>query len=141
MAMMSTPPLAPRSTFGGVIAVWIVAAVAGVSIGLFVPSEWRAAWLPLALGGCLILAFAVQPRLWTSAPFHPARGRERGRRTVDPGRDQPRVRSGRGGSGIRVDVWISSPLELFFIGLLGLASLAIVFISGVVVKNLYRGQR
>ena len=32
-------------------------------------------------------------------------------------------------------------LELFFIGLLGLASLAIVFISGVVVKNLYRGQR
>tara|TARA_B100000378_G_scaffold219736_1_gene183055 strand:+ start:312 stop:611 length:300 start_codon:yes stop_codon:yes gene_type:complete len=60
MAMMSTPPLAPRSTLGGVIAVWIVAAVAGVSIGLFVPSEWRAAWLPLALGGCLILAFAVQ---------------------------------------------------------------------------------
>ncbi len=32
-------------------------------------------------------------------------------------------------------------LELFFVGLLGLASLAIVFVSGVVVKNLYRGQR
>ncbi|SJN34347.1 hypothetical protein FM119_08940 [Mycetocola reblochoni REB411] len=32
-------------------------------------------------------------------------------------------------------------LELFFIGLLGLASLAIVFVSGVVVYNLFRGQR
>lgn len=32
-------------------------------------------------------------------------------------------------------------LEFFFVGLLGLASLAIVVISGVVVKNLYRGQR
>lgn len=32
-------------------------------------------------------------------------------------------------------------LELFFIGLLGLASLAIAFISGVVLVNLFRGQR
>ncbi|MBB6392585.1 hypothetical protein HD594_002898 [Microbacterium thalassium] len=32
-------------------------------------------------------------------------------------------------------------LELFFVGLLGLASLAIVFTSGVVVWNLFRGQR
>ncbi len=32
-------------------------------------------------------------------------------------------------------------LELFFVGLLGLASVAIVFVAGVVVKNLYRGQR
>jgi hypothetical protein len=32
-------------------------------------------------------------------------------------------------------------LELFFVGLLGLASLAIVFCSVVVIKNLYRGQR
>lgn len=32
-------------------------------------------------------------------------------------------------------------LELFFVGLLGLASLAIVFVSGAVVWNLYRGQR
>lgn len=32
-------------------------------------------------------------------------------------------------------------LELFFVGLLGLASLAIAFVSFVVVKNLYRGQR
>jgi hypothetical protein len=32
-------------------------------------------------------------------------------------------------------------LELFFVGLLGLASLAIVFVSGTVIWNLYRGQR
>lgn len=32
-------------------------------------------------------------------------------------------------------------LELFFVGLLALASAAIVFVSGVVVVNLYRGQR
>lgn len=32
-------------------------------------------------------------------------------------------------------------LELFYVGLLGLASLAIAFISGVVILNLYRGQR
>lgn len=32
-------------------------------------------------------------------------------------------------------------LELFFIGLLGLATLSIVFVAGVVVYNLYRGQR
>jgi len=32
-------------------------------------------------------------------------------------------------------------LDLFFVGLLGLASLAIVFTSGVVVWNLFRGQR
>lgn len=32
-------------------------------------------------------------------------------------------------------------LELFFLGLLGLASLAIVWISGVVVYNLFKGQK
>ncbi len=32
-------------------------------------------------------------------------------------------------------------LELFYLGLLGLASLAIAFVSVVVLKNLYRGQR
>lgn len=32
-------------------------------------------------------------------------------------------------------------LEIFFVGLLGLASLSILFVSGVVVKNLFRGQR
>ena len=32
-------------------------------------------------------------------------------------------------------------LELFFVGLLGLATLAILGVSGVVVYNLFRGQR
>lgn len=32
-------------------------------------------------------------------------------------------------------------LELFYVGLLGLASVAIAFVSVVVLKNLYRGQR
>ena len=32
-------------------------------------------------------------------------------------------------------------LELFFVGLLALAALAILFTAGVVIKNLYRGQR
>ena len=32
-------------------------------------------------------------------------------------------------------------LELFFIGLLGLASLSIAYISGVVVFKLFKGQR
>lgn len=32
-------------------------------------------------------------------------------------------------------------LELFFLGLLGLASLAIAWISGAVVYNLFKGQK
>ncbi|KAA9107546.1 hypothetical protein [Microbacterium rhizomatis] len=57
---MATPELAPRRTIGGIIAVWIAAALLGLSIGIFVPVEWRAAWLIVGLGGCLILSFAVQ---------------------------------------------------------------------------------
>jgi hypothetical protein len=33
------------------------------------------------------------------------------------------------------------PLELFYIGLLGLASLSIAWVAVVVVFNLFRGQR
>jgi hypothetical protein len=61
---VTTPELAPRRMFGGVIAVWVVAGIIGVVIGLFVPETqaWRAAWLTVGLGGCLVLAFAIQ--LW-----------------------------------------------------------------------------
>ncbi|MDT0117544.1 hypothetical protein Q9R20_11150 [Microbacterium sp. PRF11] len=59
---MSTPDLAPRRTFGGIVAVWVLAAVAGVVIGVFVPAGWRAQWITVAMGACLILSFAVQ--LW-----------------------------------------------------------------------------
>lgn len=59
---MATPELAPRGTIGGIVAVWIVAAVAGIGIGIFVPADWQASWLILALAGCLILSFGLQ--LW-----------------------------------------------------------------------------
>ncbi|MDQ1084657.1 MULTISPECIES: hypothetical protein [Microbacterium] len=59
---MSTPDLAPRRTIAGVVAIWVLAAVAGVAIGLFAPAPWRAQWVAVALGGCVIVAFAVQ--LW-----------------------------------------------------------------------------
>jgi hypothetical protein len=57
---MAAPALAPRRATGGIVAVWVTAALAGIAIGLFVPAEWRAAWLVVGLGGCLVLAFAVQ---------------------------------------------------------------------------------
>jgi len=57
---MAGPALAPRRATGGVISVWVAAAVVGLAIGLFVPAEWRAAWLVVGMGGCLILAFVVQ---------------------------------------------------------------------------------
>lgn len=59
---VATPELAPRRTFGGVIAVWVIAALVGIAIGLFTPPEWWAAWLTVGLGGCLVVAFGIQ--LW-----------------------------------------------------------------------------
>ncbi|MDQ1121430.1 hypothetical protein [Microbacterium trichothecenolyticum] len=59
---MSTPDLAPRRTFGGVVAVWALAVVAGVLIGVFAPAGWRAEWITVSLGVCVIVAFAIQ--LW-----------------------------------------------------------------------------
>ncbi|WP_169581035.1 hypothetical protein [Microbacterium thalassium] len=60
---MAVPELAPRRTFGGIVAVWIAAAVIGVLVGLFAGDAWRAQWLAVGLGGCLILSFAIQ--LWS----------------------------------------------------------------------------
>lgn len=57
---VAVPELAPRRTFGGIIAVWIMAAVAGSAVGIFVAEGSRAAWLTVGLGGCLVLAFAIQ---------------------------------------------------------------------------------
>jgi hypothetical protein len=59
MGSVATPELAPRPTIAGTIVVWVVAAVAGIAIGVFVPFEWRAAWLAVALGGCLLLSFGI----------------------------------------------------------------------------------
>jgi hypothetical protein len=57
---MDAPSLAPRRFVGGVVTVWVVAAVAGILIGVLVPAAERAPWMAVALGGSLILAFVVQ---------------------------------------------------------------------------------
>lgn len=63
------PDLAPRRTFPALIAVWSVAAVVAVAIGLFVEVDWRMAWMTVGLGACIILAFAVQLAQGTSHGF------------------------------------------------------------------------
>jgi uncharacterized membrane protein YfcA len=60
---VAVPELAPRRTLGGIVAVWVAAALIGVTIGVFVGDDARAAWLAVGLGGCLVLAFAIQ--LWS----------------------------------------------------------------------------
>ncbi len=60
---VAVPELAPRRTLGGIIAVWVLAAVIAILIGIFSTPDARAAWLGVGLGGCLIAAFAVQ--LWS----------------------------------------------------------------------------
>jgi hypothetical protein len=57
---MAAPSLAPRRAFAGVIAVWVVAALVGIGIGVFVPADWQTAWLAIGLGGCIVLSFVVQ---------------------------------------------------------------------------------
>ncbi|MBB2975042.1 putative membrane protein [Microbacterium endophyticum] len=59
---MSAPDLAPRRPLGGIVTVWIAAAIAGLVVGFFVPSDLRSAWTLVALGGAIILSFIVQ--LW-----------------------------------------------------------------------------
>jgi drug/metabolite transporter (DMT)-like permease len=57
---MTSPELAPRRPFGGIVAVWVFAAVAGIAIIVFVPAAWRATWMTLALAASLLLGFAIQ---------------------------------------------------------------------------------
>lgn len=63
---MTVPELAPRRPLGGIVAVWVVAAIVGIAIAVLVPSDARAIWMAIALGGCLVLAFGVQ--LWYGRP-------------------------------------------------------------------------
>lgn len=58
--VMTEPALAPRNAFVGVFAVWAVAFVTTVAVGIFVPEEWRVPWLLVAFGGVVVLSFAVQ---------------------------------------------------------------------------------
>ncbi len=59
---VAVPELAPRRTLGGIVVVWVVAAVVAVLVGVFAGDDWRAQWLAVGMGGCLILSFAIQ--LW-----------------------------------------------------------------------------
>ncbi len=57
---VAIPELAPRRTIGGIIAVWVASAVAAILIGALVQPDGRGAWLTVALGGSILLAFAIQ---------------------------------------------------------------------------------
>ncbi|GAA1546560.1 hypothetical protein HD600_000525 [Microbacterium ginsengiterrae] len=59
---MSEPALAPRNALAGVVIVWAAALIAAVSIGIFVPEEWRVQWLMVGFGAAVLLSFGVQ--LW-----------------------------------------------------------------------------
>lgn len=59
---MTVTDLAPRRTFVGVIAVWVFAAVVALAVGLIAPSDWRAAWMAVGLGVCILASFIVH--LW-----------------------------------------------------------------------------
>lgn len=58
--MSSTPPLAPRSPYPGIIAVWVAALVIGIAVGIFVPRDMLAGSLCVGLGVCLVTAFGIQ---------------------------------------------------------------------------------
>lgn len=57
---MATPEFPLRDRIGGVVAVWILAVVVALAIGVFAEPEWRGAWLPVGLGACFFVAFAIQ---------------------------------------------------------------------------------
>lgn len=56
----STAP--PRNALVGVFAVWVLAFLAAVAIGIFVPEPERTPWLILGFAGVVLTSFAVQ--LW-----------------------------------------------------------------------------
>lgn len=66
---MPVPELAPRSSIGGIVAIWIVALLGGISVAVFVPFEVQAQWFLLALAGSLLLAFGVQLAYGRSTGF------------------------------------------------------------------------
>ncbi|MEZ3161631.1 hypothetical protein AB1K54_13965 [Microbacterium sp. BWT-B31] len=57
---MTAPELVPRRPLGGVIAVWVLAALFGVVIGVIVPVHARGQWIAVAMGVCVIASFVVQ---------------------------------------------------------------------------------
>ena len=59
---MSAPQLVHRPSTRGIVAVWVVALLAGIAVAIWAPDERLMLWMLLALGGAFILSFAVQ--LW-----------------------------------------------------------------------------
>lgn len=59
---MSEPALAPRNPLGAIVTVWVVALLAAIAIGIFVPEQLRVSWLLVGFGGIVLASFAVQ--LW-----------------------------------------------------------------------------
>jgi hypothetical protein len=57
---MTSPEFPIRTRFGGIIAVWVIAVVVALAIGVFAEPEWRGAWLPVGLGVCFLSAFTIQ---------------------------------------------------------------------------------
>lgn len=57
---MTEPALAPRNAYHGVFAVWGVALVAAVVLGIVLPETDRVPWLLVAFGIIVLLSFAVQ---------------------------------------------------------------------------------
>lgn len=57
---MTAPEILPRRRIAGVIAVWVVAALVALAVGVFVEPDWRGAWLLVGFGLCFFVAFAVQ---------------------------------------------------------------------------------
>lgn len=58
-AVMSRSELAPPGTFRATVAVWVIAALAAVGIGIAVPVDWRMAWMTVGLGACIVIAFVA----------------------------------------------------------------------------------
>lgn len=57
---MSQPALAPRNAFHGVIAVWAVALLAAIAVGVFLAGgDWMGGMV-MVFGGVVLLSFAVQ---------------------------------------------------------------------------------
>ncbi|MDX2375960.1 hypothetical protein M4I32_04010 [Microbacterium sp. LRZ72] len=57
---MTSPELAPRPAFHGVVAVWVLALAVAVAIAVFVPVDRQAVWFTLALAGLFVAGIVVQ---------------------------------------------------------------------------------
>jgi hypothetical protein len=60
MGDMTSTEFPLRTRYGGIIAVWVLAVVVALAIGVFAEPEWRGAWLPVGLGVCFFASFVFQ---------------------------------------------------------------------------------